>query len=462
MRKSGLILVFIVLFLTGAAAQVTHSLDVEESQAKVNTTLELDSDREVNSWNINYRLPENSEIIEIRDSYGEIEEYTYSDRRLELKTNTGDRRQEEYLRINYIINKEENSFSGLNHRTFNFAGFDGEKTSGKVEVENLISGSISQGFQASYNKSMNFEGSGPVQFTVNYGEAEESDYFIFFGEELNYSDMDQAYEIALGTVGYQQNFERFPVVVREDFEGQEWSAGEYTQGRIYLRPSDDAFSVLTHETVHGLNDRLFSWDRTSSSWMDEGIAKHAEDLARISKEGRERNSNLFGGSVKYREDSYIYTLPSRGDRDELWSYYENDEDWMKDWAPRKGNRSFGYAYSELVVKNYVKNNNSIQDIYSQAEQENRVEDNKEKWSIYSEFIDMRPCDYDSRSRFDECLDEINNQRYRVLLAQPSESRTEVAYREAEIPERELNKPLNSDFSGLIEKLVKWLNEVLGL
>ncbi len=462
MKKDSLILFFLILCLTGASAQVTHSVDIEENQSIVNTTLELDSERGVNSWNINYRLPEGSEIMKIRDSYGEIEEYTYSNRRLKLETNSGERRHDEYLRINYIITQEDNSFAGLNYRTFNFAGFDGERTSGKVEVENLISGRISQGFEASYNKSKNFQGQGPIQFTVNYGEGEDTDYFTFFGDELNYSEMDEAYEIALGTVGYQQDFERFPVVVREDFEGQDWSAGEYTQGRISLRPSEDVFSVLTHETVHGLNDKLLNWDQTSSAWMDEGIATHAEDLARITRQGRERNSNLFGDSVRYREDGYIYTLPSRGDRERLWNYYENDEDWMRDWAPRKGNRTFGYSYSELIVKNYVRNNNSIQDIYSEAEQTSRVEDNDEKWSIYSEFMDLRPCEYDSRQRFDECLDEINSYEYRVLLAQPSESRAVVNVREAEIPERELNKPLENVIPELFERLVIWLNRVLGL
>lgn len=462
MKKLGLFLIFLMFFTAGVSSQAIHTIDVEDNQAEVNTTLELDSGQEVNSWNINYRLPEDSEVIELRDSYGEIEEYTLTDRRLELKTNSGEKRQEEYLRINYVINQDGNTFSGLSHRTFNFAGFEGEKTSGKVEVDNLISGSISQGFQVSYNKSMKFQGKGPVQFTVNYGEGEESDYFTFFGDELNRSDMDQAYEIALGAVGRQQRFERFPVVVREDFEGQEWSAGEYTQGRIYLRPSDDVFPILTHEVVHGLNDRLFSWDRTSSSWMDEGIAKHAENLARISRDGRTRNSNLFGEPVEYREEGYIYTLPSRGDRDELWSYYENDEDWMTYWAPRKGNRSFGYSYSELIVKNYVKNNNSIQNIYSQADQDNRVESNDEKWQIYSKFMNLRPCDYESKARFDRCLDEINNHKYRVLVAQPSNSQEEVSFKEAEIPERELNPPLETDFSHLFERLINWLNKVLDL
>ncbi len=461
MKKLGLLLAFLVLLMIGVSGQISHNIDIGD-EVLVNTTLELDSDRDVNSWNVNYRLPENTEILEIRDSYGVIEEYSLSNRLLELKTNSGERRQKEYLRINYRINEEADSFSGLSHRTFNFAGFEGEKTNGRLKADNIISGSISQGFQASYNNTMNFRGNGPVQFTVNYGDGIDTDYYTYFGDEVNYSELDRTYEVALGTVGYQQNFERFPVVVREDFQGEEWSAGEYTQGRIYLRPSSGVFPVLTHESVHGLNDDLLSWDRTGSSWMDEGIAKHAENLARISQNGRERNSNLFGEPVEYREGNYIYTLPSRGDRENLWGYYENDEDWMRDWEPRKSNRSFGYAYSELLVKNYVKNNNSIPNIYSRAEQNTRVDSIDVKWDIYSDFMEMRPCDYDSRDRFDRCLDEINDHKYRVLLAQPSNSTEEVDFKEAEIPERKLNRPLNSDFSRVLEKIVKWVREVLGL
>ena len=462
MRKSGLLLISIVMFICVAAAQVSHSLDIENGGVEVNTTLELDSDRKVNSWNVNYRLPENAEILNIKDSYGEIEDYSFENRRLDLKTNSGDRRSEEYLRINYMIEGGDTGFSGLTHRTFNFAGFEGERTSGRVEVDDLISGSISQGFEASYGRSMNFSGEGPVQFTVNYGEGEESDYFSFFGDEINYSEMDEAYEIALGTVRYQQEFEKFPVVVREDFDGEEWSAGEYTQGRIYLRPSEDAFPVLTHEAVHGLNDRLLSWDRTDSSWMDEGIAKHAEHLARITKEGRSRTSNLFGDEVKYREDGYIYTLPSRGDREALWEYYENDEAWMKDWAPRKGNRSFGYSYSELIVKNYVRNNNSIDEIYQEVDPGRRIESNDEKWDIYSEHVNLRPCDYDSRERFEQCLEDLNDFRYKVFLAEPSESRTQISFQEAEIPERSTKPVIETGFRNAFQAFMGWLNKVLGL
>ena len=469
MKKTGLIFLVIVFVSLGSSA-IVHEVDADKDSAEINTTLELDADEPVNSWNVNYRLPENSRILKIEDSYGEIKAYTSENDRVDFSTNSGDRRTEEFVRINYVIDREPREFGeGLYSWEFSFAGYSGQETSGTIRTEDLISGRVGYGFDVSYNQSMKFRGEGPVRVTANFGEGEETDYYSFFGpdlENISTEDMDQAYEIALGTVKYQQRSKRFPVVVDSDYEGEEWSAGEYISGRIALRPRDDAMPVLVHETVHGLNDRLLAWDNTDSAWFDEGVAKHAENLARVKEDGRSRTSELFGEDVNYRDGGYLYTLSSRGDRDRLWEYYSSDEDYMKAWAPRKGNRNFGYAYSELIIKNHLAKNGSLTEIYDNVDP-GRIESNEEKWEIYSEYLELRPCDFESRERFDQCLDKINSHEFEVLQAEPVESTGEVRVREVNIPERTpLERPVSTltlqDVFTIFENFVDYLFETLGL
>ena len=469
MRKTGLILAVIVFVSLGSSA-IVHEVDADRDSAEINTTLELDADEPVNSWNVNYRLPENSRIMDITDSYGEIDAYTSENDRVEFSTNSGSRRTEEFVRINYVIDREAREMGeGLYSWDFSFSGYSGQETSGTIKTEDLISGRVGYGFDVSYNQSMKFRGDGPVRVSANFGQGEETDYFAFFGpdlENITVDEMDQAYEIALGTVRYQQRSKRFPVVVDSSYEGEEWSAGEYISGRIALRPREDAMPVLVHETVHGLNDRLLAWDNTDSAWFDEGVAKHAENLARVKEDGRSRTSELFGSDVTYSEGGYLYTLPPRGDRDRLWGYYSSDEGYMKAWAPRRGNRDFGYAYSELIIKNHLVNNGSITDIYQNVNP-GRVESNEEKWDLYSEYLELRPCDFESRERFNQCLDRINSHGFEVLQAEPVESTGEVKVREVKIPEREpLSRPVSTltiqDIFTVFENLVDYLFETLGL
>ena len=465
MRETGLILLMI-LFTGIVLGQSFHELEADSQGIDANTTVNLQCTGScpVNSWNLRYRMPEGSQILKINDSLGEITEYSYSDDVIDLKTNNGPRRDNETLKIQYRIDRPaEEIKNGLHSRKISFAGFQGRETSGEVKVENLLSGTLSNGFQASYSDSLRFRGRGPVQVNFNFGEGNETKYYSFFD---GFIDSNSSYEIALGTTGYQQKYPIIPVVLYdEDYDdrGFEWSAGEYSSGLIHMRREDeDAMkAVLTHETVHALSSKPLKWDKTRTSYIEEGIAKHAESLMRkkLYREGESdrRPAQVFGEELDYREGNLRYKIPSKGNREELWQYYSENMSFMKEWNSQSQNREFGYAYGELIVKNHLYNNESISGIYSQVNPREEVESTERKWNLYSQEINLRPCDYNSRERFETCLDNINNHDYSLRLGKPSENQ-ELEVDRIELPERRPQKSFAEWFKDGLQAFVDEVEE----
>jgi hypothetical protein len=435
------------LFLSTASAEIYHELEIEDGYIDANTSIELESEDKVGYWNLEFKIPRDSKIERITDSIGQIDDYSLDGREISLTTNKGDPRGSEYLQINYKINRPpEEPVKGLKTYRLRFSGFKNTTTSGTVTEENLISGRVNHGFHTSYNESsMAFEGIGPVILNLNFGKGRKSKYFTYFGEGDRIENDSLAYEIALGTVGHQQSFEKYPVGFSKDFQGSEWIAGEYQNGRILMRPQNKTIRpILTHEIVHGLNNQLLNWDKTDSTWFDEGVASHAESLMLAKIRGYDRTPNLFGDDVTYTENGKIYSLGSKGDRDNLWNYYQNDLKFMKEWSAKEGNREFGYAYSELIIKNHLRNNNSIREIYSEVNPEGTVEDEEKKWNIYSKYLELKPCDYENRKKFEECLQNINDYEYKVETAEPVEKGENLDIQRVKVPERDhLNQSLLS-------------------
>jgi len=418
-----------------AFAQTQYSIESGQDQVHINATLKLQCDENsrncpVNSWQVpNWPLPDDTTVESIRDTRGEIDDYTVSNNILSLETNEGERRRTETVKIDFRIDKPaEEVYRGLKKREFSLPGFNGKATTGTVKMDDLISGRTSYGFNTAYSsKRLNFSGTGPVQIRLKSGQGNETEYFEFFGQAPE-DNQSLAYEVPVAMTGQVQNFRRFPVAVMDSKTFNEsvglWSAGEYVGGSIKIRYDleEDFTPILAHEVVHGLNDRVLNWDQTSSSYMDEGTGKYVEYLLKRRAEGSERVRELFGSEVTYTTERegqrYRVTVPSQGDRGRLWRYYTKNEDFMKEWSPLDfpDERTFGYAYSELIIRNHVVNSNgSMKDVY-RVDPGRTVDSNEEKWSLYSENMDLRPCDYSSRERFNQCLEEINNYDYKLYQA----------------------------------------------
>lgn len=449
MNKLALLAVFAVFFAALGSSQVYYSVDADRDSVVLNATVNLqcNDDCPVNSWSLDWRKPEGAELIGISDSLGEIDEYTVEERSVSIQTNSGQARENETVKMGFRIDREaEEVYNGLYKRELSLAGFGGRETSGVVNVDDLLSGKTSFGFETGFEgEEMRFQGRGPVYLRFKFGDGYETRYFSFFGDYRE--NASKAYEVPVGTMGIYQDFERFPVAVMPDEVYDEkvnnWSSGEYVSGSMTMRESlgDDFLPVLAHEVVHGLNDRVLKWDATRSSYIDEGVAEHIESLVRKGEGLRTRN--LFGGEKVYREKvngtTYQYTLESKGDRDALWNYYNNDREFMKSWNAMESiqaNRKFGYAYSELIIKNYIANmNGSLRDFYSQLDVGKEVAGAEEKWEIYSEIFDMTPCRYESYERFQDCLESVNNHDYPAYLGTPQRGDSVLDVRELKVPDR---------------------------
>lgn len=460
-------MILLVLMSFSASAEIYHEAEANTDYMDVNTTIQIECEEgegscPVNQWQMTYQLPEDSEVEKVEDTLGEIDDYDVRRNEIEITSNQGEQRNEEYFTIQYRINSEaEEVQEGLYTRSVSFSSFEEQQTRGEIKVDDLISGRTSYGFENAYSDRLQFEGEGPVEIRFNFGEPdEETTYYKFFTDRgtEKVDNSESGYEIALGTVGHQQDFEKFPVAVySEEYsdQGFEWSAGEYQSGYIRVRNSTQMKPILTHETIHGLNDKLLRWDRTNSKWFDEGVAEHGEDLVRTklykTEQTNHRTGELFGETVTHTdiEEGITYRTPPRGDRDHLWEYYQTDRDFMKDWSPhQEENRDFGYAYSELVIKKYLLEGGDLHTLYSEVEPDEPVQDNEEKWSLYSEHMNLTPCDYESRAEFEDCLDEINKHEFEIKTAQPTSDQTELEIDRIETPDRE---PDNPELEGFLQR-----------
>ena len=450
------VLFLLISFSMTASADVSHSIQTGVDQVKINSTIKLSCDLSgpncpVNKWQLKWQLPEGAKTIAVKDSIGEIEDYKVSDNTLSITTNSGDRRSSETVKIQMRIDRDAKEvYRGLYKREFSLAGFKGEKNTGTLKSPDLLSGWTSHGFDTAYgSESLNFSGEGSLALRIKFGEGEETPYYEFFGSNPA-ENTSLAYEVSVGMTGLVQQFERFPVASMDSeyFESSvaEWSAGEYVGGSIKIREDleeSEYVPVLAHEVVHGLNDRQLNWDQTKSSYMEEGTGKYVEFLLERKMKGMGRVGELFGDEVTYREEredgNYKITIPSSGDRDRLWEYYQNDRDFMKTWTPMSSEdtRDFGYAYSELIVRNYVANDQgSLKDVYREVEVDKPIESVETKWNLYRQFMDMTPCKYPDRERFNQCLENVNDYNYQVYRAENIDrSSRSITINQIELPNR---------------------------
>jgi len=442
----------ILLAIPAAIGQVSYNIEADNDTANISTDILLECNR-FNCPELSWGKPEDYTLVNITDSSGEIESYDETPEEVTVDTGSPDSGQEKVVTLNFRSDKEANDiYDGLYQRRLSLSGFPDESMQGTVYSENLNSGDIGYGFQSSYgNNRFNFTGSRPVNIDINFGDGEKTEYYSFYGGAPEF-DTGEVYEISVGTTGLIQPYERIPVAVmpseRYNRTQTKWSSGEYSSGTIRLRQADVSSlkPTLARETVHALNDEFLDWDSTSSSYMDEGTSEFVGYLferRQVPVDQRDESvRQIFGETVKYDEnpnDRYYTELPSRGDADRLWNYYQQDSEFMKTWRPGKSqHRSFGYAYSELIVRyNLIEKNITLSEIYNYMSFDQEVSSTEEKWSMLSEELDLTPCKSDEREEFDRCLQKMNDHsRFEAYRAEPSRNGEKLVINETEVPDYE--------------------------
>lgn len=458
MKRFLLLSLFLLLASSASANQVYYEMNVTEDAIDMNTSIKLECEDDCpTNWQLSWTLPKDAQVLGVSNEGEEIEEYTVENGGIVVTSNPDGRRDPETFLIQMRVEREaEEVYDGLYQREFSLRSFKGAETTGVVHVEDFLSGWTGYGVETSIEgDNLSFRSEGPLNLRVKSGEGYENEYYEFFGDEPENTSI--AFTVPVGTTGEQLKFQKLPVAIMPGWIFNEtvspWSAGEYVSGSAKMREGieDDFLPVLAHETVHALNDRKLKWDQTRSSYFEEGTSRYVEFLVRkkLYGEGRIKTPSreVFGESVRFDpdpDDNYYSTIPPKGSADRLWNYYREDKEYMKVWTPfeaSKVTRPFGYAYSELIIRNHVaREGGSVRELYSNLSVDREISDPQKKWDVFSEYIDLTPCKFESRDRFNRCLEEINDYNYTVYSAEPGiSSNNQLNIQSLEVPDREKPK-----------------------
>lgn len=428
LEKFSAVLVFVSVFVLATApstASVVHRVSFEDNGAVVNSSLLIESEEPVGGTRFTVGQEKYMEVVEVNSETGEAS-YSYENGSLVLGVDTTLPKKEHSLEVVWKpVEGLEESFPGLYMIDMDLFGFKGKETAAVVKNPDILSWYEPVSFRSQYsNGSLKFEGEGNLWLRGYLSdEGKETENYYYF-EDYNFSEAEELVPILEHVSGVSNPHKRIPVVVLEDeaydeeFDG--WSKGMYrTGGLVAVRESlegSNRIAALLHETTHGFNSRALKWDSTDTAYYDEGRAKLVELL--VSEALGSPRSEIFGEEVRFEKGNRRYRLSPRSSPEELWSYYQNDRDWISYWSPRKEEfsdvRRFGYALSELILRKKVEEDGlgSLREVQRNLSGVGRrVESPKEKAEIMGNLVDLRPCYTENRTEFESCLEGINSQEF---------------------------------------------------
>ncbi|PIU20875.1 MAG: hypothetical protein COT15_05260 [Candidatus Diapherotrites archaeon CG08_land_8_20_14_0_20_34_12] len=474
-------------------ASLNYDVNLIENNAEVNMQIELISENAANVFQSKMQIPETAGIISIKDSGGEIKDYTLNEGELTFKTNYSIAKEKEIADIKMkwpdIVDK---SYFGLNCSKLSFSGIKDTETTVDIEGNKIISFEASAGFDTYYSENkITVKGEGPVNIYLCYSDKGlYFKHYVLFGETVNLSETQDYFDIIPLVLGIMPAFSRFPIVVMndEDYakEVNEYSQGTHMPGGVLIvkrslfddkqGATNEGIITAIHETVHSFNELAFRWNNTKSSFFDEGIAKMIESIA-LKKAGA-YNAKLFYGEVQYAEGNKLITLLPKGDVEDLLDYYVNDRTFMIDWDPSiSDKRAFSYGYGELYAKKYVMDHGlyELQKAYREFVEIKESMDSEGK--VYDKInavlgVTEQPCYLKSLQALKDCLNNAN--AYDIILPQQTNvlivGQKELAgTKETSIEEiKEIKKQkildvfyeLKKRFNSLFEKVIEaWKNSI---
>ncbi|MEM4662635.1 MAG: hypothetical protein QXM75_01280 [Candidatus Diapherotrites archaeon] len=432
-----------VIFLVSAHAAVDRidcNMELKGQEAIAYITMYLSSDVPANYFSVEIPF-QSARLIRISDSIGEIKDYSIKDNVLSIKTNQTAKRKSEFITIEAIYsNLEKEEF--LQARIFEFSLPAAEDTNvtfyayGPIYGFDTLAafrGSIKDGW-------LYLKGKGPlyVRFVSSntgkrYGRFVVFDNNIFSEEYLKaiFDSVEQYYFFVINFLGVEAEQELFAIVILDDFDYErlvnDYSKGIYIYGGLIavkksaLDKKSNAVPVIVHELTHFLNSKVFSWNTSKAVWLDEGLAKFVEFLT--AKSIGLRTPNLFYGKQTYAEGRYEYTIMPVSDFNELVNYYEKGLDYMAEWnASDPKTRAFGYAFSELFVRDYIRKNglSSLHlAMHKFVEERENVSDAKIFTSKVLGILgaELAPCKDKNKEAMLNCVKELNEFEPKVQTAQ---------------------------------------------
>ncbi len=438
----GLTLLAVLLltsFAGDAAAVSDHRIQLDDGEATVELTFEVygeDADAAYQRWSTRITVPSSAEIQSVRDSQGEVTSYSRTGDELSIESNAGPLRSHEVFTVEYVFDAEVESHGEFTVVELELVGFQDarddvpdEVTQARITAEDdVLSWSPARGFGSAYgNDTLVYRGDGSSSVRVVVGEDDGvHDHYTVSGDH-RLTEADDLYSTVPAALGFQPPVVSHPVVVlsddRYDDEVNPWSAGQHrTGGLIFLRESlvedGEVVSTLLHETTHSYNSFALAWARENPAWFGEGTAQHVEFL--VDRQRGDVRAELFGeerrepATCPDGSDRCFRRVSPRGDPDELWRYYQDDDTRMLTWTSEDHRRrGFGYAFSELAVREYVheRDGEALHPVYrGLRKREGPVDDRERASEVVLDMMDhdLRPCDEGTREEFDACIDEVNS------------------------------------------------------
>ncbi|MGC9310965.1 MAG: hypothetical protein ACP5E4_04570, partial [Candidatus Aenigmatarchaeota archaeon] len=325
MKRFFLLVLCLALFPIAAYGEVIHEITVGD-EILINSTLLLYSENPLDYWELSLSLPEGSKVLGLYDEIGVVE-YSVERDNVRFKTNLK-RARTRTVNVIYSVG-EWKVIGGLNLVELGLFGFDNKTT----YVE------ISQGVPYIYipNAEVEYLGDGarakkdgPVSVRLVFGGKAESEHF-FTNSDFDLSKAEKLYPVIEGITGISPPV-KFGVAVlsEKDYEKEYmgWSAGTFN-GLVLVKDTEnenDLTATLLHETTHGFNSFALDWDRTNTSWFDEGVACYVTSA--VYRMLDEQQPELFGEEKRWREGNMIYTLGPKKTTEDLWRYYYSGRDYM--------------------------------------------------------------------------------------------------------------------------------------
>ncbi|MCJ7429009.1 MAG: hypothetical protein MUP66_01315 [Candidatus Nanohaloarchaeota archaeon QJJ-5] len=436
-RITILITCLIVVSVAGTAA-VSFDIETDEADLDINATFDLYAEEKKNLFGTRWSIPDRATIHAVEDTQGQIEDWEHEDGQVELTSNDGPRRNKETISIRYTIPDIVQTWQDRVHRlelelpgfSDRYEQFDEEQTQVRVQTDDPVLGLAPPN---NYNYSFDdteaiLAGEGPASFRLSYTDVTATyDHYTAVGD-INLTGADRTYPLLWHITGFDPQFTRSFAVIPlspEQYNQQmdRWSAATYRQGGlIFLRNTSRSqaaqTSLLMHETMHGFNQEKLSWVQLEAGVFDEGTAQYAEYITK--QKQNERYGELFGENVTWRgpcenddgRQCRYWLSPRGGPPETLWNYYEQNLTFMQGWSPvDAGVRDFGYAFSELIIRNYMKDRDpdALHTVYEQMEDFDRVDEDDQYWQRLATLIgDLRPCDRESLDDVRSCTEAIND------------------------------------------------------
>lgn len=391
----------VMLTVPLASGQLNQSYHLGENSLEVEQSIGLEcsgTNCPVNYWSFEWPKLAEPEDVKIEDTRGKIEDWETDNQSFHIETNTGALRSEEKVNITYETSEPVESEGNLTFARFTPPNLQDHTSEFRISSKNLTSVAYGNNLAYPDSSEYKFESDIRPEVVLSRAEGERNQAFNFVNSEP--VEIEAGLDLIDNKTGVNTRNYEIPVVVygsnRYTEEYDDWSVGKLDGGIIYLKNGDaDLRSTLVHETVHAINKDQLDWKRFESHIIDEGLATYIEGVYRDERaesgDNIQISSGLFGDNRKFYGSNETYEVGSRGEIEQLVEVVESKDDFYKDWkTSQRENREFGYAYSELIIKNHQETpSKDIKDFYNVKENKTLSQD--EKWQKVNNITELHPC-----------------------------------------------------------------------